>query len=50
MHLKFGNFVLYTPLYRLMERKQTLPCTQLSMRKGGANSAFRARQGSCRIA
>ena len=21
MHLKFGNFVLYTPLYRLTERK-----------------------------
>jgi len=24
MHLKFGYFVLYTPIYRLTERKQKL--------------------------
>jgi len=24
MHLNFGNFVLYTPIYRLMNRKQNV--------------------------
>ena len=33
MHLNFGYFVLYTPIYRLTERKK-FPFTKLSMRNG----------------
>ena len=39
MHLKFGNFVLYTPLYRLTERKkhfhvQNCPCGTVGAKIG----------------
>jgi len=48
MHLMFGYFVLYTPIYRLMERKKQ------SMWNGRCQNrlwarAPRAWQGSCRI-
>jgi len=53
MHLTVGYFVLYTPIYRLTERKR-FPCTKLSMQNGGCENrlcalASRVRQGSCRI-
>ena len=53
MHLKFGYFVLYAPIYRLTERKKC-PCTKLSIRNGRCKNrlcarAPRARHGSCRI-
>ena len=39
MHLKFGYFVLYTPIYRFTERKnlfhvQNCPCGMVGARKG----------------
>ena len=39
MHLKFGYFVLYTPIYRLTERKksfhvQNCPCESVSAKIG----------------
>ena len=40
MHLTFGYFVLYTPIYRLTERKKTFPCTKLSMRTVGAKISY----------
>jgi len=48
MYLKFGYFVLYTPIYRLMEK------TKLSMWNGRCKKrlwarAPCARQGSCGI-
>jgi len=55
MYLKFGYFGLYTPIYRLTERKtNTFSCTKLSMRNARCEQrlcarAPRSRQGSCRI-
>jgi len=51
MHLKFGYFVFYTPIYRLTERKKRFPCTELSIRNGRCEHrccarAPCARQGS----
>jgi len=41
MHLKFGYFGLYTPIYRLTERKKR---TQLYMRNGRcSDSSYTAR-------
>jgi len=54
MHLKFGYFVLYTPIYRLTEKEKKCPSTKHSMRNGRCEHmlrarAPRARQGRCRI-
>ena len=51
-----GDFVLYTPIHQLTEKKKMFPCTKLSMRNGMCEHnrllcarAPRARQDSCRI-
>ena len=55
MHLKFGYFVLYTPIYRVTERKnKTFPRTKLPMRNGRCENrlctrVLRAWQSSCRF-
>ena len=54
MHLKFGYCVLYTPIYRLTERKkrvhvQNFPCRTVGAKKGYVRGPHRARQGSRRI-
>ena len=54
MHLQFGNCVLYTPIYRLTERKKRFHVQKLSMRNVGCENrlcarAPRVRQCSYRI-
>jgi len=48
MHLKFGYFVLYTPIYRLTERKKPFRCTKLSMRNGRCEQRLCARASRAR--
>jgi len=52
MHLKFGYFVLYTPIYRLTERKNVFIYKTIHAEQWCENrlcaQAPRARQGNCR--
>ena len=54
MHLKFGYFVLYTPIYRLTERKKNVSMYKHAyperwVKNSVCARAPRVRQGGCQI-